>query len=214
MQTTNFRVFKNHMSKIVVFLLLTMVGLALPPWTRPANAAGPTLSVSMSVVTSQPVLSGNPVTWEISWQCSSVEAVPCTGARIDVTKPAFTTSNGSAVGAPGFTTAAFVDSSGAHYIFINPLPAGSSGTLQLLWESLNTYTPDGTVLTPVATFSATNASSLEADGNSIRATGMSASTVELNQDQSVLCAREAMMVDFMRRLVGYSPPDVQDPIRA
>src|SRR5512133_885126 len=127
-----------------------------------ANAiSGPTLSVSMSVITQQPILSGNPVTWEISWECSSVEATPCIGARIDVTKPALT-GNGSAVGSPGFTTSAFTDGTGAHYVFIDPLPAGSSGTLQLLWESVNLHTPNGTVLTPVATFSATNANSAQA----------------------------------------------------
>jgi uncharacterized repeat protein (TIGR01451 family) len=125
-----------------------------------ANAVGPTLSISMSVVSPQPVLSGNPVTWEISWECSSVEATPCTGARIDVTKPTLT-GNGSAAGSPGFTTSAVADGTGAHYVFIDPLPAGSSGTLQLLWESVNLHTPDGTVLTPVATFSATNASGVQ-----------------------------------------------------
>ncbi|HEU0297497.1 MAG TPA: DUF11 domain-containing protein [Anaerolineales bacterium] len=126
-----------------------------------AEAVGPTLSISMTVVTPQPILSGNPVTWEISWECSSVEATPCLGARIDVTKPTLT-GNGSAVGAPGFTTAAFVDGVGAHYIFIDPLPAGSSGTLQLQYFSVNLHTPDGTVLTPVATFSATNLTSVQA----------------------------------------------------
>src|SRR5687768_17060676 len=65
--------------------------------SQTANAVGPTLSISMSVVSPQPVLSGNPVTWEISWECSSIEATPCTGARIDVTKPTLT-GNGSAAG--------------------------------------------------------------------------------------------------------------------
>ena len=127
-------------------------------WFRPT---GPTLSVSMSVVSPQPILSGNPVTWEISWQCSSVDATPCTGARIDVTKPTLT-GEGSAVGSPGFTTSAFVDATGAHYIFIDPLPAGSSGTMLVQYFSVNLHTPDGTVLTPVATFSATNATSVQA----------------------------------------------------
>jgi hypothetical protein len=122
--------------------------------------AGPTLSISMTAITSQPILAGNPVNWEISWECSSVEATPCTGARIDVTKPTLT-GNGSAAGSPGFTTSAFADGTGAHYVFIDPLPAGSSGTLQVQYDSVNAHTPDGTVLTPIATFSATNASSVQ-----------------------------------------------------
>src|SRR5512134_1653948 len=138
--------------------------------SQSANAiVGPTLSISMSVVSPQPVLAGNSVNWEISWECSSVEATPCTGARIDITKPTLT-GNGSAVGSPGFTTSAVVDGTGAHYVFIDPLPAGSSGTLQLQYFSVNLHTPDGTVLTPVATFSATNASSVQAsDGAEIEA---------------------------------------------
>ena len=153
-------------SAVLLTTAVTLSGVAMAQAQAPIigfdqAASGPTLSISMSVVSPQPVLSGNPATWEISWQCSSVDATPCMGARIDVTKPMLT-GNGSAVGSPGFTTTAFIDGTGAHYIFIDPLPAGSSGTLQLQYDSVNLHTPDGTVLTPVATFSATNAVSVQA----------------------------------------------------
>jgi uncharacterized repeat protein (TIGR01451 family) len=42
------------------------------------------------------------------------------------------------------------------------LPAGSSGTALVQYDSVNVRTPDGTVLTPTATFSATNASGVQA----------------------------------------------------
>ena len=147
--------------RALVLILVLWMAMLPPEGAGIAKAEGPTLSISMTAVTPQPVLAGNPATWEISWECSSVEATPCTGARIDVTKPALT-GNGSAVGSPGFTTSAFVDGFGAHFVFIDPLPAGSSGTVLVQYNSVNLHTPDGTVLTPVATFSATNASSVQA----------------------------------------------------
>ena len=150
---------KMQMKWRFVPMVLALALLIVP---QPASAAGPTLSIAMNVLGSQPILAGNPVTWGISWQCSSVDATPCMAARIDVTKPALTTSAGSAAGSPGFTTAAFVDAAGAHYVFIDPLPAGSSGTLQFQYNSVNLHTPDGTLLAPVATFSATNAGSVQA----------------------------------------------------
>ncbi len=117
----------------------------------------------MTVVTPQPVRTGEPITWEIAYQCSSLTTA-CADAEINVDTPPSIPSGvdlsqffATASGSPDTVSATASGGGTAKFVFTNPLPAGRSGTVRFTNMAQNLVTPDGSIFIPVATFTATNA---------------------------------------------------------
>ena len=150
----------THAVTVVILLLAGVFGIA-----PSAHAATASLLVSISP-NATPVTSGTDMVWTISWSCSASGAA-CTNAKIVVPVPPsnpagvpFVVKSVSKDSNATYVATATYTSTQATWTFKNPLPAGATGQVSMVYGSTNFLTPDGTTVTPVATMSADNATSV------------------------------------------------------
>lgn len=173
---------RRSLSRSIAWLCtLVMVLLATQQLIAPVAEALDTSTLNVDVTAQTPtVLSGDQMVWRVSWQCAST-ITPCENAKIVIPVPtsdqdgvAVVDGDWSATGSAGFTTSAAVTgnnpSAQAVWTFVNPLPAGSSGQMNLVLRSQNLVTPNGSTFTPVATFTADNAAAVTNTGTPVTVT--------------------------------------------
>lgn len=169
-------------------------GLATLVQPRRALADAPTLSVTVTPLAER-VKAGDTLDFQLSWSCSGTSS-SCSDALIEVPLPTLAPDNTQRV---EFIRA--TDSTGGLLNFSNngdrvlrwrgaAVPAGSSGQIQITLRTQNLITPDGSTVTPVATFTAAGATA---------ATASATTTITAIND---------MITD--KRVVGFSRYDVAD----
>ncbi|UTX53100.1 MSCRAMM family protein [Leucobacter aridicollis] len=139
----------------------------------PALAAGNDLTVDIHPApTDVEVTAGETVTFEVQWQCGGVSN-GCSGASLEVPVPlgqpgnmqfAVTSFTPVRFGTPAQTFPVGVVGTGADRKIVWHFPAtmagANTGTVTFTLQTENWVTPDGTAMTPTATFSA-NSQSVE-----------------------------------------------------
>lgn len=142
---------------MVMSALVLVTGIGAP-----ALAAGNDMTVAISPV-DQTVPAGSTISYEVNWQCGSVGASSCDNAKLEVEIPASSPDGilleiGSytAVTVDGVSYPVRVEGTGADRKIVWDFPASfSPGKYQTVTFTLNTQnwvTPDGTTITPKATF--------------------------------------------------------------
>lgn len=152
-----------------------------------AAANTPTLDVS---ITPSPttVKSGERMTWTISWSCAS-DQTDCLDATLTVPIPVSSPTGIAPLPVSvtrdtgGYTPSATLTAIQATWTFVSPLPAGSSGQVMLILDSRNLVTPNGDVYQPVATFSASNATSVSTAPSDATVTVTSAPKVSIRKSR-------------------------------
>ncbi len=136
-------------------VLITGVG-------TPAMAAADDISVSIRPDRTT-ILSGETVSFEVSFQCGSTNNASCDNGRVEMSIPLgqpdqleFEVSSYTAAKIDGVDSPARIEGTGADRKIVWDLPAtmtsGQSGTASVVLKTQNYITPNGTTVTPVATF--------------------------------------------------------------
>ncbi|MBC9944825.1 hypothetical protein ICL81_09930 [Leucobacter sp. cx-328] len=141
----------------VMSLLVLCTGLVTT-----AFAADGDVSVSVRPIDTE-VLSGETITFEVLWQCGSTNSPQCNGGKIEVPVP-LGQPDGLSLKVEGFTAVTVngqsyqvqVIGSGAESKIVWEMPAtmtgSNAGTVTFMLKTQNWVTPDGTTVTPTATF--------------------------------------------------------------
>jgi uncharacterized repeat protein (TIGR01451 family) len=148
-----FFMFTRLLQKVVlVALLLLSYG----------GAYAQNLELVKSVSTSSPVLTGQTFTYNLQYRCAST-TTNCTGVMVTDPLPVGIDYVG-ATGSVHVTNISY--NSGARtvtFTFVDPLAAGSTGTLGVQVRFPNGTTPDGTTVNNQATITATNAATVNSN---------------------------------------------------
>ncbi|WP_217133902.1 SpaA isopeptide-forming pilin-related protein [Leucobacter chinensis] len=145
-------------------LFVLMTGLSVP-----ALASSNNVSVKIAPVDTE-VLAGENVSFAVEWQCGSTTATQCQGAQLEVVvKPSdpdgirLPVESYTAVVINGVSYPAEVQEDGANqkivWKFPETLAPGSTGAVSFMLKTENWVTPDGTTITPEASFSTSIGSS-------------------------------------------------------
>ncbi|MFK4788716.1 isopeptide-forming domain-containing fimbrial protein, partial [Microbacterium sp. ZW T5_56] len=177
-------------------VLLTAALLLVPMLTAPtaALAAGGTLNMTMDAV-NPTVLSGAGASFRVQWTCSG--AGSCDGAEIRIPLPTampgstafpggvpLTVSSQSQVSIDGAdipgsgTVVGTAPNQELVWTFPATVATGKSGTVTFTLVAPNNITPDGSTITPVATFTATGAAPIVAQGTTTVTADVSLQTLK------------------------------------
>ena len=174
--STNQQVSVGHIAINCGYLLFFLLGLLFGPL---AYADAPTLQLTMtsSVAT---VAAGTQYTYTIQYQCASITS-SCAAATVTDVLPAALSGNSadvSMVGSAQTTAATFTTSTRtAKWSFVNPLPAGSTGQLQLSVKFPTGITANGATAVNSASMSATGATTVTSNAVTVTATSTNAWTL-------------------------------------
>ena len=144
-----------------------------------AHADAPTLQLTMtsSVAT---VAAGTQYTYTIQYQCASITS-SCAAATVTDVLPStlsWNTADVAMLGSTQTTATSFTAKTGtAVWTFINPLPAGSTGQLQLTVKFPIGITPNGATAINSASMSATGATTVTSNQVTVTATATNAWTL-------------------------------------
>ena len=150
---------------LIAMLLIAFV--VVSGFSAPATAADNDLTVDIHPAPQDvEVVAGKTVTFEVQWQCGGVSK-GCSGASIEVPVPLgqpgdvqFPVTSYTPVryGTPEVSYPVEVVGTGADrkivWHFPNTMTGANTGTLTFTLQTENWVTPDGTAITPTATFSA------------------------------------------------------------
>lgn len=123
-----------------------------------ANAAGEHLSMEITTTNASAIQSGAQLSYQVTYECSSLASDPCTGAVLTVPRPTGIAPDGSAVAITSAsslrTNTQIASTSGVNPIVIklNPLAPGTTGEIQLSWATSTSTTPSGTIFSAGASF--------------------------------------------------------------
>ena len=158
----------------VLAVVLAVCGLLMAS-VQPASAAV-TAKLIVGVAANAPTtLSGEDLTWTISWSCSSItEGEPCRNAKVTVPLPlsqpdglipVYKSMSHSPSGTATVASETYNATTRTLTWTMQPtIPGGSSGQLLMVLRSRNYITPAGSVFDPTVTFTAANADSETATG--------------------------------------------------
>lgn len=130
--------------------------------TVPALAAGNDMSVAIRPIDTQ-VKAGENISFEVQWECGSTNAPTCANGQIVVPVPdgaldgvSLSVESFTAVTVNGTSYPVSVQGTGANRRIVWSLPptmtGSNAGTVTFMLKSQNWVTPDGTTVTPSATF--------------------------------------------------------------
>lgn len=152
----------SRAAQVALAVVSTVVLVLLGGVAVPAVAAGNDVSVSIRPIDTS-VLSGENVTFELSWQCGTTTSPDCSGGVIEVPVPTGQP-DGLTLSVEAFTAVTIdgvpypvqVTGTGANRTIVWSLPptmsGANAGTVTFTLGTQNWITPNGTTITPSGTF--------------------------------------------------------------
>lgn len=152
---------RAHWGRALLAALSAMV-LLITGFSAPAFAAGNDMLVTIRPLDPQ-VLSGENISFEVQWECGSTNSPTCANGQIVVPVPdgqpdgvTLSVESYTAVVIGGTSYPVSVQGTGVDRKIVWNLPptmtGSNAGTVTFMLKSQNWVTPDGTTVTPTATF--------------------------------------------------------------